>query len=233
MSKLEEKVLRKYSKIINAQVKNKYRKRAEKQANEQKIYLSKEDCSGQLRRIKQIIYGSFEPLIKNEIQYRLNEIIESGDFEKAVEKERELQKKKLHYKSLKKYQKLPINIQEHFIKALSEEVNCDVKNKCEIIGDQEVRYLTLLVLYAIIDNILDRKVIKFSHLFRIWLNKRDFISNLPCVENKISINRMFPKFKLCDSYNNRLFKIINAKNEAIINFYRAKTDRFLKFLKVR
>lgn len=93
--------------------------------------------------------------------------------------------------------------------------------------------MTLLILYAIIDNIVDGKVVKLSYLFRVWLNKRDFVSNLPCVEDKISMDRLFPKFKLCNSFNNKLFRIINAKNEAIMNFYRAKTDRFLRFLKVR
>ena len=44
---------------------------------------------------------------------------------------------------------------------------------------------------------------------------------------------MFPKLKLCSSFDTSLFRIINKDNESIINYYKAKAERLLILLKVK
>jgi len=232
MDKFENKIYQKYLKMIKSSVVKKYKKIANNQALEKKIYLDKENCSNDLIKLRKDIYNSYLPIIEDEITNRINNVLNSGKFDKAVNAERELSKKVLHYKALKKYQKLPIHISEEFLDILSKEVNLNVDSK-DIIKKEELRYLTLLILYSIIDNIKQGYRIKFGTLFRIWCDKMDFVSNLPKIENKIYLNRLKPKVKLCKSFDNKLFNRINEDNEAIINYYKAKTERLLILLKIK
>ncbi len=231
MDNIEKKIYKKYIKKIKNSVRNKYKKLANKEALEKKIYLNKDNCSENFSILKNDIYKSYIPLINDEINSRIENILNDIKFQNTVEIEKELSKKKLHFKALKKYQKLPIHISEKFLDELFLEVNSGIIKKSDIINKKELKYLTLLIFYAIIDNIKQGKIIKFGTIFRIWCNKRDFISNLPNIEEKIKLDMFFPKLELCYNFNNRLFKLINIDNEAILNFYKAKTDRYLKHLR--
>lgn len=231
MDKFENKIYQKYLKMIRKSTIKKYKKIASNQALEKRIYFDKQDCSKQLVELKKQIYHTLTPLMEDEITERLSNIIKSRNFEKAVSAERALSKKTLHYKALKKYQKLPIRIQDSFLDILYDEVNIGVGSE-DIIKIEELRYLTLLVLYAIIECIKQGMIIKLGTIFKIWCDKRDFISNLP-IDNKIRYNWMFPKLKLCNSFDGTLFRVINKDNEAITNYYKAKTERLLILLKIK
>lgn len=232
MKYIRDRIRQKYLKMIRKSVINKYKKKALNEAMASKMYLDKEDNSRQLGFLKRQIYQTYMPIIDEEINYRLNEILNSPRFDKAVEAEKALGKKTLHYKSLRRYQQQPIHITDDFLNLLSLEVNKDAPSD-DIISINELRYLTLTILYAIIDYIKDGYRIKFGTLFRIWCEKRDFISNLPLVNGKIKEDYLFPKVKLCKAFDNVLFNKINEDNEAIMNYYKAKMERLLILLKIK
>ena len=217
--------------MVRQSVSRKYKKIASEEANSKKIYFNKEDCSKQLLKLKKDIYNSYSAMIEDEISSRLLRITKSDKFSRAVNAERELSKKTLHYKAIKKYQRLPIHISDSFIDELYHEVNKDVID-ADLIKREELRYLTLLIFYGIIDSIKQGLIVKFGTVCRLWCNKRDFVSNLP-IDNRIKYDRMFPKLKLCSSFDTSLFRIINKDNESIINYYKAKAERLLILLKVK
>lgn len=232
MKYIEDKIRQKYLKMIKKSVINKYKTKAHNEALESKMYLDKEDNTRQFGFLKRQIYQTYMPLIDEEISYRLNEALNSPRFSKAVEAEKALKKKTLHYKSLRRYQQQPIHITTEFLNLLSEEVNRHAPQD-DIISINELRYLTLTILYAIIDYIRDGYKIKFGTLFRIWCEKRDFVSNLPLGEHKIKEDYLFPKVKLCKVFDNLLFNKINEDNEAIMNYYKSKIERLLILLKIK
>ena len=218
--------------MIRKSVINKYRNKAHNEALASKMYLDKEDNTRQFGILKRQIYRTYMPIIDEEINYRLNEILKSPRFEQAVKAEIALNKKTLHYKSLRRYQSHPIHISSEFLNLLSLEVNNNMHEN-DVISINELRYLTLIIFYAIIDYIRDGYKIKFGTLFRIWCEKRDFVSNLPLTNGKIKSDYLFPKVKLCKAFDNTLFNKINEDNEAIMNYYKAKMERLLILLKIK
>ena len=59
---------------------------------------------------------------------------------------------------------------------------------------------------------------------------RDVRVNLPDEKiecSRILEDRIIPKIKLCKEFGRNYFMKINENNQAIINYYREKTERFL------
>lgn len=73
--------------------------------------------------------------------------------------------------------------------------------------------------------------LKIGTILYIWLNKRDVRVNLPNVKSKIISDRLIPKIKLCNNFDRTLFLEINKNNQAIINYYKMKAERYLSLFK--
>lgn len=229
--KAEQKVYNKYKREISKIIRAKYKRKAHEEAKIKKIYFkSGENVRKKIDEISQELYKTYLPIIEEEIDIRLNEFLNSEKFKKAVKAENDLIKKKLNYKSLKKYQEFEININNTFLKNLYQEVNnCDDIE----ITEEEIKYILLSIFYKIIDYIKDGYVVKIGTVFKIWLDKRDVRVNLPDVRTRILEDRLIPKIELCKTFGYKLFHSINIDNKAIMNYYKAKMDRFLMLLKVK
>ena len=211
-------VKRKYKNICNAELKNKefYFEKGKKSVSEQKI--------------KEQILKSYEPIIEQEIKYLYENIINSDTYQNALENEEKLQLNRLHYKNLKEYQKFPIHIPESFIDAILNKLS-DVSASSErAFSREEVQYLTLITLYGIIDYIKQGFEIKIGTCLKFFSKTRDVRINLPDEKiecSRILEDRIIPKIKLCKEFGRNYFMKINENNQAIINYYKEKTERFL------
>lgn len=231
MNKIEEKICKEYRTKISKLVRSKYKKIAHNDAVSRKIYLEAEENSRKkIQELARQIYQTYEHLIDTEIESRFNDFVSSPKFKESVNREIDLQNKKLSYKSLKRYQDFKIGIDKSFIKAMLDEVNVDGEPE---INEEELKYILLLILYKIIDYIRDGYKIKISTLCTIWIEKRDFRVNLPDVKSRILEDRLMPKLKLCKKFSYELFNEINKDNKAIINYCKAKLERFLILLKIK
>lgn len=230
MNKVEEKVLKKYKKEISRIIKNKYKKKAKNEADKQKFYLS---ATNNMRKsisdLAKEIYKTYIPIVEEEIENKVNLFLESNKFEKAVIAETEINKKKISCKSLKKFQEFEIGINNSLLEKLIAEVNSDIAETP--MNKEEVKYILLSIMYKIIDYIKAGYKIKIGTMMSIWLNKRDVRVNLPDVQNRILEDRLMPKISLCRTFGYNLFQIINEDNTAIMNYYQAKMERFLKLIK--
>lgn len=229
MNKIEEKVFNKYKRHITKIIKNKYLKKAKQEAKNKRFYL---EAGGDMRKklddtIKQI-YKTYSLIIEEEISCKLESFIKSDKFKQLVEAEKKV--KKLNYKSLKKYQEFRIGFNNYFLDKMFEEVNKDSEN---IISKEEIKYILLLTFYKIIDYLKQEYLIKIGTILKIWLVKRDVRINLPFITNRILEDRYIPKVALCKSFDYKLFHKINEENSAIINYYKAKSERFLMLLKIK
>lgn len=231
MDKIEEKVLKSYRDNISRIIRRKYRKKALLEARSKKMYFPVgENNRDIIKNLTNDIYATYTVIIESEIEVLVSEFKNSEKFQKAINAEKELSKKKLNFKSLKKYQEFKINIDKKFLKLLYEEVNSDDQIKISI---EEIQYIILLIFYKIIDYIKNGYKVKVGTIFNIWLDKRDMRINLPDVKNHLLENRIVPKLKLCKGFSYNLFNAINKDNEAIINYYKAKMERFLMLLKIK
>lgn len=230
MNKVEEKILKKYKKEISRIIKNKYKKKAKNEADKQKFYLS---ATNNMRKsisdLAKEIYKTYIPIVEEEIENKVNLFLESNKFEKAVIAETEINKKKISCKSLKKFQEFEIGINNSLLEKLIAEVNSDIAETP--MSKEEVKYILLSIMYKIIDYIKAGYKIKIGTMMSIWLNKRDVRVNLPDVQNRILEDRLIPKISLCRTFGYNLFQIINEDNTAIMNYYQAKMERFLKLIK--
>lgn len=231
MDKIEEKVYKKYRTKISQAIRLKYKNKAHNEAVSRKIYLeTNENNRKNIQELAKQIYKTYEHIINTEIDIKLNEFLSSQRFKESVDKEIDLQNKKLSYKSLKRYQDLKIGIDKKFINAMLNEINTEGETK---INEEELRYILLLIFYKIIDYIKAGYKIKISTLCTLWVEKRDFRVNLPDIKNRILEDRLVPKLKLCKKFSYNLFNEINKENKAIINYYKAKLERFLILLKIK
>jgi len=230
---IEAKVYKKYRQRVVSFVKNKYKKISELELRNKKIYLEKGSAYPELKKIKSEIYKSYAPIIEMEIREKLAEVLNSESYESALKAEEIVQRKRLHYKALKDYQNFPITIPDIFIDLLYNEVNSNLANNENIIEKEELKYLTFLSMYAIIDSIRKGFKIKLGTCLKIWADKRDVRVNLPDFRNRIMSDRLIPKVELCKNFGYRYFQKINQNNEAIINYYQAKMERYLILLKIK
>lgn len=230
MNKIEEKVLKKYKKEISRIIKNKYRKKARNEADKQKFYLlASSNMRKPIANLANEIYKTYIPIIEEEIENKVNFFLESEKFKKSVEAENEINKKKLSCKSLKKFQEFEININNTLLDNLVSEINSDIAETS--MSKEEVKYILLSIMYKIIDYIKSGYKVKIGTMMSIWLNKRDVRVNLPDVANRILEDRLIPKISLGKTFNYNLFQTINEDNIAIMNYYQAKMERFLKLIK--
>lgn len=232
MNKTEEKVLKKYRREITRIIRNKYKTRANNEARAQKFCLpAKKDVGTRVEDLAKDIYESYIPVMLEEIEIKVNEFYNSYQFKKNVENEKKINKKKVSYKSLKRFQELKIGIHSLLLDKLYEEVNKDgAENPIE---KDELKYILLSIIYKVIEYMQNGYKVKIGTLFTIWLEKRDVRVNLPDVETRILEDRLIPKIALCPQFSYRLFQAINKGNTALINYYKAKTERFLLLLKNR
>lgn len=230
MNKIEEKVLKKYKKEISRIIKNKYKKKSRIDADKQKFYLSSaKNMRKPISELAKDIYKTYLPIIDIEIENKVNIFLESEQFKKAVEAEISVNKKKLSCKSLKKFQEFEIGISNSLLERLMIEVN---SNTAEVpMEKEEIKYILLSIMYKIIDYIKEGYRVKIGTMMSIWLNKRDIRINLPDVKKRILEDRLMPKIALCRTFGYNLFQIINEDNTAIMNYYQAKMERFLKLIK--
>lgn len=231
MDSIEKKVYDRYRKRLSSIIKKKYKKISTEEARSKKIYFSSKDNINQkVKELSAQIYQTYLPIIEKEIDVELSEFLKSDKFTESVKNERNLSKKKLTFKSLKKYQDFKINIDNNFLQVLYDEVNDDTDN---LISKEELKYITLLIVYKIIDYIRNGYCVKISTILNIWTEQRDMRLNLPGIKKRLIEDRIIPKIKLCKSFGYKLFTTINKDNKAIINYYQAKMDRFLMLLKVK
>ena len=230
MDKIEEKVIKKYKKEITRVIKNKYKTRAENEAKEQKFCLK---ASGNMRKpiseLAKDIYHTYMPIIQEEIEIKVNQFLESKQFKKNIELERKIDKKKVSCKSLKKFKEFEIGISPSLLENLLVEVN---KNQAETpLTQEELKYILLSIIYKIIDYVKNGFKVKVGTMFTIWLDKRDVRVNLPDVNTRILEDRLIPKVALCNTFKQELFQTINKDNDALVNYYKAKLERFLMLIK--
>lgn len=229
MDKIEEKVCNKYRNKVSKIIKKRYSKKAKEEARSKKIYLeSGGDMRKKISELAKQIYKTYSPIIETEIEEKVTSFINSDKFKLAVEAEKSI--KKLNYKSLKKYQEFKISVGNGFIDRLYEEVNADSEI---IISKEEIKYILLSTIYTIIKYLKDGFTVKIGTILKFWLTKRDVRVNLPDVHTRILEDRLIPKVALCKSFDYKLFHSINQNNEAIINYYKAKAERFLMLLKIK
>jgi len=227
---IEKCLKKKYLKRITNIVKRKYKNICNTELKNKEFYFEKGKKSVSEQKIKEQILKSYEPIIEQEIKYLYENIINSDTYQNALENEEKLQLNRLHYKNLKEYQKFPIHIPESFIDAILNEL-CDVSASSErAFSREEVQYLTLITLYGIIDYIKQGFEIKIGTCLKFFSKTRDVRINLPDEKiecSRILEDRIIPKIKLCKEFGRNYFMKINENNQAIINYYKEKTERFL------
>lgn len=233
-SEIKKILERKYIKRVTNFVRNKYKKIVESEIQNKRMYLDKGKSAEKLKEIEREIYKSYEPLIREEIQDKLDRIFSSQEYSVALYEAEKANRNRLHYKCLHDYQKFPVSVPTLFIKEIQELLNSDLETGEYEYTYEELMYLTLLTLYAIIDCILDNIQVKIGTLFKIFIRKRDIRINLP--DEKINCprileDRIIPKIELCRAFDHKYFLEINKDNEAIMNYYREKQERYLGIIK--
>ena len=123
MNKIEEKIYTKYKREVSRLIRNKYKKKATAEAENEKFRLKAEkNMRKSIDNLAKTLYQTYIPIIEEEIQAKLDSFIESDKFKNAVKAEHEANKKKLNYKSLKKYQEFEIGINTDLLENLYQEV---------------------------------------------------------------------------------------------------------------
>lgn len=227
---IEKALLKKYLKRITNTVRNKYKRLCDTELKNKEFYFDKGKKYAEEQEIRIQILKSYEPLIEQEIKYLYENIINSDTYQNALKNEEKLQLNRLHYKNLKEYQKFPIHIPESFIEAILSEL-CGICETSErSFTPEEIQYLTLITLYGIIDYIKQGFEIKIGTALKFLSKTRDVRVNLPDEKiecSRILEDRIIPKIKLCKEFGRNYFMKINENNQAIINYYKEKTERFL------
>lgn len=232
MDKIEEKVLKKYKREISRIIKNKYRNKSQIEAERQKYCLTAtNNMRKSISALAQDIFKTYLPIIEEEINAKLEKFRQSDKFQKAIQAELKVNKKKISCKSLKKFQEFEIGINNSLLDNLLQEINSDTKEP--EISREEVKYILLSILYKIIDYLKEGYKIKIGTMMSIWLDQRDIRINLPEVKERILSDRLIPKIALGSAFSYKLFQAINEDNVAIINYYQAKMERFLMLIKKR
>lgn len=230
MDKLEQKVLKKYKQRITKIIKSKYKDKSLNEAEKQKYCLSAtKNMRKSINDLAKDIYQTYLPIIEEEVENRVEKFKNSDRFQKAIQAEKLINKKKISCKSLKKYQEFEIGINNTLLENLVNEVNSDISEP--EMSKEEVKYILLSILYKIIDYIKDGYKVKIGTMMSIWLDQRDIRVNLPEVANRIISDRLIPKIALGKSFSYKLFQTINHDNTAIMNYYQAKMERFLMLIK--
>ena len=227
---IEKALQKKYLKRITNMVKNKYKRLCNTELKNKEFYFEKGKKHISEQEMRSQILKSYEPLIEQEIKYLYENIINSDTYQNALKNEEKLQLNRLHYKNLKEYQKFPIHIPESFIDAILNELCCTCATSERPFSREEVQYLTLITLYGIIDYIKQGFEIKIGTVLKFLSKTRDVRVNLPDEKiecSRILEDRIIPKIKLCKEFGRNYFMKINENNQAIINYYREKTERFL------
>ena len=228
MASIEEKVLSKYRRNIARVIKNKYRRKSKIEARKNKFQLSdKGNMRKSINDFAKDIYKTYFPIIQEEIEERVNTFKESDEYKNAIIAEMNVDKKKISCRSLKKFQEFEINIGNDILDKITEEVNKNDTN----ISREEVKYILLSILYKIMDYLKLGYKIKIGTMMSIWLDKRDVRVNLPDTKQRILEDRLIPKIKLGSSFDYNLFQSINKDNKAIMNYYKAKMERFLNLMR--
>ena len=227
---IEKGLQKKYLKRITNTVRNKYKRLCDTELKNKEFYFEKGKKTISEQEFRAQILKSYEPLIEQEIKYLYENIINSDTYQNALKNEEKLQLNRLHYKNLKEYQKFPIHIPESFIEAILNELcgTCTMSERP--FTSEEVQYLTLITLYAIIDYIKQGFEIKIGTCLKFLSKVRDIRVNLPDEKiecSRILEDRIIPKIQLCKEFGRNYFMKINENNQAIINYYREKTERFL------
>lgn len=233
---IEKCLKKKYLNRITKIVKNKYKRLCNIELKNKDFYFEKGKKTFLEQDIRCKIMKSYEPLIENEIKYLYQNVLSSESYQIALENEQKLQLNKLHYKNIKEYQKFPIHVSDNFINYLLTEINKDIKNNYKPFTKEEVQYLTLITLYSIIDYIKQGFIIKIGTCLNFLSNIRDIRINLPDEKiecSRIIQDRIIPKVKLCKEFGKNYFMKINENNQAIINYYKEKTERFLILIKIK
>jgi len=232
MDKIEEKVLKKYKREISRIIKNKYRNKSQIEAERQKYCLTAtNNMRKSISALAQDIFKTYLPIIEEEINTKLEKFRQSDKFQKAIQAELKVNKKKISCKSLKKFQEFEIGVNNSLLDNLLQEINSDTKEP--EISREEVKYILLSILYKIIDYLKEGYKIKIGTMMSIWLDQRDIRINLPEVKERILSDRLIPKIALGSAFSYKLFQAINEDNVAIMNYYQAKMERFLMLIKKR
>lgn len=232
MDKIEEKVLKKYKREISRIIKNKYRNKSQIEAERQKYCLTAtNNMRKSISALAQDIFKTYLPIIEEEINAKLEKFRQSDKFQKAIQAELKVNKKKISCKSLKKFQEFEIGVNNSLLDNLLQEINSDTKEP--EISREEVKYILLSILYKIIDYLKEGYKIKIGTMMSIWLDQRDIRINLPEVKERILSDRLIPKIALGSAFSYKLFQAINEDNVAIMNYYQAKMERFLMLIKKR
>lgn len=227
---IEKGLQKKYLKRITNTVKNKYNRICDTELKNKEFYFEKGKKYTSEQEVRAQILKSYEPLIEQEIKYLYENIINSDTYQNALKNEEKLQLNRLHYKNLKEYQKFPIHIPEYFIDAILNELCGTCATSERPFSREEVQYLTLITLYGIIDYIKQGFEIKIGTCLKFLSKTRDVRVNLPDEKiecSRILEDRIIPKIQLCKEFGRNYFMKINENNQAIINYYREKTERFL------
>ena len=227
---IEKGLQKKYLKRITNTVKNKYKRLCDTELKNKEFYFEKGKKTVSEQEMRAQILKSYEPLIEQEIKYLYENIINSDTYQNALKNEEKLQLNRLHYKNLKEYQKFPIHIPESFIDAILNELCSACATSERPFTSEEVQYLTLITLYGIIDYIKQGFEIKIGTCLKFLSKTRDVRVNLPDEKiecSRILEDRIIPKIQLCKEFGRNYFMKINENNQAIINYYREKTERFL------
>src|SRR5574344_600829 len=231
---IEKELKKKYLKRITNTVKNKYKRLCDTELKNKEFYFEKGKKYASEQEMRSQIIKSYEPLIEQEIKYLYENVINSEAYQNALNNEEKLQLNRLHHKNLKEYQKFPIHIPDSFIDAILNEL-CNVSTPSErAFTREEVQYLTLITLYGIIDYIKQGFEVKIGTCLKFLSKTRDVRVNLPDEKidcSRILEDRIIPKVKLCKEFGRNYFMKINEKNQAIINYDREKTERFLILIK--
>ena len=227
---IEKGLQKKYLKRITNTVKNKYNRICDTELKNKEFYFEKGKKHISEQEIRSQILKSYEPLIKQEIKYLYENILNSDTYQNALNNEEKLQLNRLHYKNLREYQKFPIHIPDSFVDAILNELSDACVPSERPFSREEVQYLTLITLYGIIDCIRQGFEIKIGTILKFLSKTRDIRINLPDEKidcSRILEDRIIPKVKLCKEFGRNYFMKINENNQAIINYYREKTERFL------
>ena len=227
---IEKGLQKKYLKRITNTVRNKYKRLCDTELKNKEFYFDKGKKTISEQEFRAQILKSYEPLIEQEIKYLYENIINSHTYQNALKNEEKLQLNRLHYKNLKEYQKFPIHIPESFIEAILNELCGTCATSERPFTSEEVQYLTLITLYGIIDYIKQGFEIKIGTALKFLSRTRDVRVNLPDEKiecSRILEDRIIPKIQLCKEFGRNYFMKINENNQAIINYYKEKTERFL------